>query len=146
MRSARWLAAVLSLALLPSCSRSPTEGDVLQDVVIGRIDLGGTLDRVLIAPSSTRAGELFMVTVSTFGGGCTSAAGAEVVVREMVATITPYDQELRGVPCTEELRTFSRQVSVRFERAGEATIVVRGRSFPDRGIVTVEHRLAVTAD
>jgi hypothetical protein len=129
--------------LLLGCQQAPTGSTTLAQVVIGTIDAGGTLPNVIKAPASGSVGKRLSLTVSTFGNSCVAAAGADVVVRDLQATVTPYDQEYRNTPCLDYLKAYPRPVTVVFDRAGDATIRVQGRSFYQPGLVTVEHQVTV---
>jgi hypothetical protein len=111
--------------------------------VVGTIDAGGTLDQVIEAPSTVRAGQSFSITVSTFGNSCVSAAGADVVVQGLVATITPYDV-ISGGTCLDYLKAYPRTLELRFGQAGRATILVNGRSFYQAGTISTERPLLVS--
>ncbi|HEV8265726.1 MAG TPA: hypothetical protein VGQ06_12335 [Gemmatimonadales bacterium] len=136
----RWSVLVAATSLLLGCGE-PTGGSI--DLVIGTIDAGGTLDEVITGPTSGSVGERLPFTVSTFGNSCVAAAGADVVVQDLEATVTPYDHENRGATCLDYLKAYPRPVTVIFDRAGDATIRVQGRSFYQSGLVTVEHRVTV---
>ena len=129
--------------LLLGCQQAPTGSTTLAQVVIGTIDAGGTLSNVIDAPASGSVGKRLSLTVSTFGNSCVAAAGADVVIRDLQATVTPYDQEYRNTPCLDYLKAYPRPVTVIFDRAGDATIRVQGRSFYQSGLVTVEHQVTV---
>ena len=145
MRLIRSSLFTLVCLALQACNSSPTEGTVLAQVVIGTIDAGGTLDQVLSAPAAVVSNEAFTVTVTTFGNSCTGAAGAEVVVRGRVATITPYDQKWLGTGCLDLQRAYSRTVGVVFTEPGSAVLRVRGRSIDRGDLVTIDHQVTVSA-
>jgi hypothetical protein len=134
----RWLIPFAASVLCVAC-RDAT-GD---QVVIGTIDAGGTLGDVIASPASGSAGEPLSFTVSTFGNSCVAAAGAQVVVRDLQATVTPLDRESRTSNCLDYLKAYPRSVTVTFPRAGDATIRVEGRSFYQSGLVTVEHHVTI---
>lgn len=126
--------AVLSIA----CHSSPLE----PARVIGNIG-GQSATQVIDAPASASAGQSFNVTVSTFGNSCVKAAGADVRVEGLVATITPYDVVATGVTCLDYSKAYPRVVPLSFAQAGAATIRVQGRSDSQPGLVTVERSLTV---
>jgi hypothetical protein len=140
MSITRSVAIGLSL-LSVGCHQSPVDSH--DGRVIGTIDAGGTLDRVIEAPSTVTVGQSFSITVSTFGNSCVSPAGAEVVVEGLVARITPYDV-VAGETCMDYLKAYPRTIEVRFGRAGAAIIRVDGRSFYQAGIVSTERSLVVS--
>jgi hypothetical protein len=139
----RWSVLAAASSLLLGCQEATGGSTPLAQRVIGTIDAGGTLDDVIAGPSSGSAGEHLAFTVSTFGNSCVAAAGAEVVLRDLQATVTPYDRENRGGICLDYLKAYPRPVTVIFDRAGDATIRVQGRSFYQSGLVTVEHQVTV---
>jgi hypothetical protein len=120
-------AAVLALALLPACMNLLGPGTQWQRVV-GVIEIGGDQPPPLHLPAEVRAGVPFTAMVVTWGSGsCTRADGAEVVWSAAGAQITPYDREaVRGV-CTDDLRPYPREVTLRFEQPGETEVRVVGR-------------------
>jgi hypothetical protein len=141
----RTLSFVL-LAMSPvwlGCQRAPTGSTTLAQVVIGTIDAGGTLPNVIKAPASGSVGKPLSLIVSTFGNSCVAAAGADVIVHDLQATVTPYDQEYRSGPCLHYLKPYPRPVTVTFDRAGDATIRVQGRSLYKPGLVAVEQQVTV---
>jgi hypothetical protein len=96
------------------------------------IEIGGEMPPPVQAPNTVRAGERFTVTVVTYGSStCIRPAGAEVQVSDRTAEITPYDEQAtgEGVVCTDDLRPYPRDVTLRFDEAGQALIRVIGRSF-----------------
>ncbi|MBA2565547.1 MAG: hypothetical protein H0V09_09020 [Gemmatimonadetes bacterium] len=117
---------------------------MLSRIVVGNIDAVGD-ERVLEAPGTAIAGELVNVTVTTFGNSCVGAAGAAVVVHGMEAIVTPYDQEQLAGGCLDFRNANPRQVAIVFDDAGEAKLLVRGRSDHRPGIVSLEHRISVSA-
>src|SRR6266550_3520819 len=127
--------AILAALILLSCS-SPSAPHSGSRMDIGVIDLGGTLDSVLAGPRTGSVGERLTFRVTTFGDGCVSAAGSQQIVQGLQITIIPYDQITTG-PCTRELRAIPRDVTVVFDRAGDAFLRVQGRSYLGRDLVTV---------
>lgn len=107
---------------------SPTESESV--VVPGVIATGsGFPVRVLAAPDTVTAGVPFTVTVTTFGSGsCTRPSPTLATVGPALADLSVWDLQRVGVPCTDDLRSFPRDVSLTFTGTGVATIRVRGRS------------------
>lgn len=139
MRIPRSFAIVLA-ALSIACHSSPVE----PGRVIGIIDAGQSLSQVINAPTEASLGQSFSVTVSTFGDSCVHAAGADVTIDGLVATITPYDVVVVGNGvCLDYLKAYPRVVALSFGQAGAATIRVKGRSDSQPGLVTVERSLVV---
>jgi hypothetical protein len=77
-------------------------------------------------------GEKFVVIVSTESGGCTKAVETEVKVDGLRAEIRPYNQTRRELwtttICTLVLVTNYREIPLRFDTPGMATIQVFGQS------------------
>jgi hypothetical protein len=128
--------------LFAACHSSPLES---RERVVGVIDAGGeTLSRVIEAPSTVPANQVFSITVSTYGNSCVAAAGAEVSVDGLLATITPYDVINSGSgACLDYLKAYPRTVQLRFAQTGTATIRVNGHSDYQAGLVSAERPLAV---
>ena len=139
MRIAR--SSSLSLFVLAIACHQPIESDA--ERVVGTIDGGGPLQRVIEGPAVVSRGQSFTVTVATFGNGCVTAAGADVVIDGLISTITPYDVVVRAT-CPDILKTFPRAVQLSFGQAGAATVRVNGRSFYQPGLIAVEHALVVS--
>ena len=110
---------------------------------MGTIDAGQTLSQVIDAPAEASSGQFFTVTISTFGNSCVTAAGADVTIDGLVATITPYDVVAAGGYCLDYLKANPRAVQLSFAQAGAATVRVKGRSDYQSGLVTVERALVV---
>lgn len=140
MRITRSFPVGLSLVLM-ACNPSPIEPGGGR--MVGAIDAGGTLERVIEAPSAVSRGQSFAITVSTFGNSCVSPAGADVVIDGLTATITPYDV-VAGGTCLDYLKPYPRALQLSFGQAGEAIIRVKGRSFYQPGLVAVERSLVVS--
>ena len=137
VRSLPTVLVVLSLA----CHSSPL--DLGAKRVVGTIDVGVTSLQVIEAPAEASPRQSFTVTVSTFGNSCVMAAGAEVKIDGLVATITPYDLVTSDVVCLDYLKAYPRTVQLSFAEAGAATIRVKGLSDSQPGLVTVERPLVV---
>jgi len=101
----------------------------------------------VIAPSTVFVGEPFEVTVSTFGGGCTSFGETRLSVSGLTAEIRPYDSEVTHAPknygCTGELLILSHTVTLDFNRRGRALIWIYGRSQPDGELVAFAREVDV---
>ena len=109
--------------------------------VIGLIDNGGGAFP-LILPDSAYVGVPFAVTVTTFGGGCDRADGAEVRTSGLLADITPYDLlPAPGTICIAILRTLPRSVELTFMTPGSGVVRVHGRG--PNGNVTLQRSVTV---
>ncbi len=138
MRVIRSVCLVSSLALMACHSSTGTQ----EQRVIGTIDAGNTLERVIQAPAAASNGRSFAITVSTFGNSCVASAGADLTIDGLIATITPYDVIADGT-CLDYLKPYPRALELRFDGVGTATIRVRGRSFYQPGLVVTERSLTV---
>lgn len=96
-------------------------------------------------PDTVAAGEAFTATVRTYGGGCTKKGDTKVEVNDLRATVTPYDVrvESNANVCTDILNAFQHTTTLRFEKAGTAEVVVRGRKQPGDEVVTVKRTVVV---
>jgi hypothetical protein len=141
------LGALVAAISCSGCS-SPTGTDSV--IVPGVIATGGALaDRVLVAPDTVDDGVPFTVTISTFGSGsCTRPSATRVVMGAALAELSVWDVQRVGVPCTDDLRTFPRDIPVTFTGVGVATVRVRGRALARGGagedsVVVIEKAVVV---
>jgi hypothetical protein len=80
-------------------------------------------------PDTVRAGEPFEVSATTFGSGCTRAAGMRVALQNRKAVLTPIDSSYSPGPneaCTMEQRVLNHRAELAFSEAGEALVIVKG--------------------
>lgn len=109
----------------------------------------GFAARVITAPDTVSAGVRFTVSVTSFGSGtCTRADGATVSMAGVLVTISVWDREQIGGVCTDDLRPYPREVSLRINDAGRAMIRVQGRGYPraangQDSVVVVEKQIVV---
>jgi hypothetical protein len=97
-------------------------------------------------PQVAAVGLTTVITVRTFGGGCTRQGPTEVEVTGLTAIVQPMDSSIVPFPdlaCTEELLVFEHRVELRFAEAGVATVRVLGRREPGGGPVEFERTLVV---
>ena len=82
----------------------------------------------VILPDTVPRGSEFPMTVWTFGGGCIrEAADSRVSVHGLRARVTLYHiRRLLTAVCTSDLIQFPQTVRLRFDKAGVATIEIRG--------------------
>ena len=133
----------VTLAFAASC-RGSTE----PEVVTTRIEVGTLASPsalALQAPDTVIATVAFDATILTTGDACVRAAGGEVTVRGLVATVTPYDMVYVGSSCAAwmvAVRAPTRTVNVRFDVAGTATIRAVGAqgTTAERTVVVLPHR------
>ena len=97
-------------------------------------------------PTRARAGEPFVVGVTTYGGGCISEDTTTVRLEGQRADVVPYQRvyapPLNGA-CTLQLRVTRREVHVAFPSPGVATVRVTGRASPGDSVVQVERAVIV---
>ena len=95
----------------------------------GAIVFYGDTSAVELSADTVRVGQPLRVSATTFGGGCTRAAGMRTGVRGLQAALTPLDSVYTPGPnegCDDILIALEHSVEVAFERAGEARVVIRG--------------------
>lgn len=129
-----WLFRAIPVAALlaPACAESPNSV-----VELGSIEF------------SSHIPEPFVVTVTTFGGGCVMQDITVATSDDDGADVSPYDrrhilgEEEDG--CTLELRRFPHEATIMFEAAGLKTIRVHGRRTvpPNDDIIEVAFEVAV---
>jgi hypothetical protein len=137
--------AFVLLAGLPlGCSNSTDPDDWSRQ--IGRLEPSMSAVQAVQVPATARAGEAFVVTITTLGSSsCTREDGASVDRGTTSATITPYDRVApSGSVCTEDLHAFPRSVTLKFLQAGTATVRIIGRGL-DGKPVTIDQTIQVTA-
>ena len=84
----------------------------------------------IAAPASVKAGERFVVTVTTTGSGCDRAGDVGVLLGDRHATLMIYDFTFANRPdvvCTMMLKALKHEVPLTFNQPGEAVIRVWGR-------------------
>lgn len=109
--------------LLAACG---TDDTVIE---LGRIEFYHD-PAVIEAPASAAVGELFLVRVMSYGGGCISHERTDVELTNDGADVLPFDR--RHVPreneaCTSELRLYPHEATLAFETAGSKAIRIHGR-------------------
>ena len=131
-------AMILTATVLAGCDMI-SDVDVSNDV--GVIDhYGSGTASVIVAPATATENEDFTVTVNTFGGGCTTAAGIGVRYRGDVAILTPYDNDesrMTGGACTDILRVVAHVATLRFPKVRDVNIRVEGRREPGSSATSV---------
>jgi hypothetical protein len=129
MLSTRWTYALATL-LIPNCAGiTGSEWERR----IGYLD-GNLGIPVLQSPDSVQAGQPFSVHVTTLGNSCTRPDGAEIDLDPdlpRLRVIRPFDLHRTDGICRDIGRALTREVVVRFDHPGEATIRVVGDSHPD---------------
>ncbi len=94
-------------------------------------------------PDTVAAGQAFTATVRTYGNGCTKKGDTSVEVNDLSATVTPFDVRKKANFCTDILNAFQHTATLRFNKAGTAEVVVRGRKQPGDEVVTLKRTVVV---
>jgi hypothetical protein len=130
----------LILLLLLGCA-APSAPDGWQRVV-GWSDPTLSSVQAIKFPAEVTVNQPFTVTIITRGSSsCTRGDGAQAVVSQTVATVTPYDFVAPpNTSCTRDLHSFPREVSVTFTSVGPARLRLNTRR-PDG--VTSTHEWAI---
>ena len=98
-------------------------------------------------PDSVAVSVPFAVSVTTYSGfhSCVTRIGdTEVGLEGSIARVTPYDyrsERTEDRACTDILRIFEHQTTVRFDVPGEAVVVVIGRKWGVDALI--EHEFPV---
>ena len=134
------LVFVVGTAFLASCSS--TEPGYVQK--LGLVMEGDPPMTSLVAPATVQRGVSFVVRATTFGSGsCTHPNGYELNFEPTRAEIRLYDNyDPPNTPCTDDLASFPREVTLRFDQAGVAEVVVIGRGF-DHQVKSITQSIAV---
>jgi len=133
----RWL-LFLGLAVLSSACSNPMEDDEGQSLGVIRFYQDPL---VIAAPDTVAVGEPFQVSVTTYGGGCTSQGDTRVRVDGRSADITPYDINRPGI-CIDILNHFEHTASLAFPDPGTIRISFHGMQHPE-DILILETREVV---
>lgn len=131
----------------PTSSIRPDESRVLGVLANPEDNFAGAI----AAPASVKAGERFVVTVTTTGSGCDRAGDVGVLLGERHATLMVYDFTYANRPdvvCAMMLKTLKHDVPLTFSQTGDAVIRVWGRrqnqnSPPYGEPYVIEHRIVV---
>lgn len=96
-------------------------------------------------PETAPAGVPATVQVVSYGGGCIREGFTDVVTEGMTVDVRPFDFHTTGekVVCTAELALFRRDVQLRFDQPGTATIRIHGRRMPGEEPVTITRTLII---
>lgn len=134
------LQASLALAALAAAACPSPFGSTERRLAV--IELGDDPPEVVV-PATATAGTPFEVRVTSYGGGCISAAPTRVSVSGSTATVEPYQVITRGRACTADFRTDVNVATVRFNAPGTARVIVRGLNDAADQVVTVERTVQV---
>jgi hypothetical protein len=101
----------------------------------------------IAAPDTVAVGAPAVVVVTTYGGGCISQGETEITAAGLVAEVRPYDYFVTRLPsngaCPDVLYVYEHVATLRFWRAGRATVRVVGREEPGNTPRTVERTIVV---
>lgn len=149
--AANWIAA-RSTPLLILFACVTTSCSVLADPQVIRSPMIATIDFyndpiVVHTPDSVRVGNVFPVTVRSYGGGCITQGHTDVTINGLGAVVTPYDTVVTRAPenyaCTMELRHYEHVAHLAFDRPGSAAIRFQGRREPGGTIISVSRTVVV---
>lgn len=128
--------------LLAGCS---TPLEPREEREIGVILGYGSDDPQIVVPDSTDAGGPFEISVTTYGNSCVRKGETELVLAGDSATLTPYDYTTRSddINCADLLRLFEHSAVLRFDGAGTAYVLIRGREEPSGELVTVVREVII---
>ena len=135
------LAPVL-LVLLAACS-SPTDESPREEIMLGALSIAGAAP-VITFPDTVQAGVPFEVAVRTYGISCFAKNRTELSVVGLRATVLPYDVARGSSTCNDTFAGHDHVATVRFGRAGIATLNVIGqRTLRDRELLLVVRQVVV---
>jgi hypothetical protein len=121
-------------ALPPVLAACGDDGGLVPMTVLRPAAIAFYGDSAAVAvPGEVRAGLPFVVTVQSFGGGCTAQDQTGVTIDGLRADVRPTVREPHpsaGVACDAMLRTFTHSAPVTFSQPGTATVIVYGRQEP----------------
>ena len=116
-------------------------------VVIGVVDESvGVPYQPLEAPDTVTAGVPFFVTVTTVGGGCVRRTAPTLVQAPspLARVLVPRDVERLSNVCTADLRLLERDVQLRLDQEGEATVrVIARKDHSGSGTLVIEKTIVV---
>ena len=134
------VAGVLLLVLgLSACER--------WERVIGTLEHYGDTAQVVV-PDTVARGAAFPVRVTTYGGGCIRKGSVETDIEGLRAMVTPYNERIRSgwpvrIDCTDDLAFYTHTATLRFTRAGVATVVIQGLRKPEHDTITVTRTVVI---
>ena len=120
--------ALLVLVTLTSCESTSPFGILTEELRIGIIESEDP--QSVVIPNSVTASTPFLVTVLTHGNSCVRLGETEVETDDDLTRITPYDffvTEAVGILCVDIGLTFSHDVPLQINHAGDHRVVVVGR-------------------
>jgi hypothetical protein len=130
-----------SILTLAGCAVPlPTETADSRD--IGVIAGVAARDPHIVMPDSARAGADFVISVRTYGSGCTTRHSTQLVQQGRTVDVVPFDQTTQRELCPTVLQTLEHGVTTRFAAPGAASVRVTGRHMQG-GLVTYERQIIV---
>ena len=145
IRVVSFRAAILAAACSLGCGVFSTEPEIRWELRPGTVEFYDQPITIEV-PEAATVGAPVVVTVGTFGGGCTAQGPTEVTVSGLAATVQPLDSSIVPFPdlaCTEELLVFEHRVELRFAEPGVATVRVLGRREPGGGPFEAERTIVI---
>lgn len=134
------LTSVLVVLVLVACAATPSGGSPPppkgpSERVLGTVEFYGDPVRVEV-PRTAELEQPFVVTVTTYGGGCIEKGETEVKVEALRAEVRPYDYDTTPIngDCNDDLRLHERTKTLRFEEVGTAEVVFFGQKKNANGI------------
>ena len=136
---------IIAAAFCLGCGVLATEPEIRWELRPGTLEFHDEPIAIDL-PQVAAVGLTAVITVRTFGGGCTQQGPTEVEVAGLTAIVQPMDSAIVPFPdlaCTSELRFFEHRAELKFDHAGVATVRVLGRREPGGGPVELERTLVV---
>lgn len=86
-----------------------------------------------------------MVGLITYGNGCVTPGETIFLVSGGTAEITPYDYDRTKTSdfCTQAQLYLAHTATLKFDRAGQATVLVRGRHSPPDTLIILTYTVQV---
>lgn len=131
--------ALISGLLFACGTSTATLEGILEGIESGGLGLQPGIIRfadepiLITVPPEAAVGTPIVIHLTTYGGGCMWKGPTETTVTELTVIVAPFD-DVRipdsGTICPAHIATFKHSAEVTFERAGEASVAVRGREWP----------------
>ena len=140
MRTPVNIAAAAALVLVSSgCPLDPTE----REERLGIIQILPAFPARVGTPQTAAAGEPFVVSVVTHGGGCLRAGPTRVHRDGMTVDVRPYDLYPGDDACTADAAFHTHVAILEFNRPGPATVRFTGVGHPGGDVVTVTRTVTI---
>jgi hypothetical protein len=138
--------SILLAAAVLAAACNVTDADFRDRPLPAIIDPGSPAAPQVVVPREVRAGEVFTVRVTTFGGGCVNKGYTESAADDRGVDVRPYDffPNDENAPCTRALRAHLHEAAVRMETPGPGVVRIHGRRMSDGEPVTVTRDVTIT--